>query len=182
MWHLSGIYYSMGTVRFQDGRVVSLPGWRYNLGMGFELQSSAPQEKAVRYYHPQENAARGGLPVHKIEFRESGEKIGYATFEYHNDPFPFYYVSMVFVDKPFRGRGFGGEILREINNHLDSTGKAGLLSNGVNRKNPARQMYENYGWVPVPHKPDWFAYNLPEGIDSGRIDKALYSLEKPAPN
>ena len=127
---------------------------------------------------PHEVFEREGYHAHKLELRDDkGEEIGYAEFEYYSDPFPFYYVAFISVADKYLKKGFGGNILRQVNGFLDSKGRAGLLINAVEQNDPARSMYERYGWVPVPGKKDWLAYNLPENLDDGRLEAAIYKAE-----
>jgi predicted GNAT family acetyltransferase len=127
---------------------------------------------------PPETYQESGEHVHRLELTENGEKVGYAEFDYRNDPFPFYYISLIFVDREQRQKGFGSEILRKLNKFLDEKGRAGFLINAISYKNPARNMYAEHGWELLPGKEDYYVYNLPKDLEPGRLEKALYQIRR----
>ena len=53
----------------------------------------------ISFIKPPEVFEQTGKHHHRLELTIEGEKIGYFDFEYHNDPFPFYYISFA-VLKP----------------------------------------------------------------------------------
>lgn len=126
---------------------------------------------------PPEVFEKEGYQTHKIEIKENNERIGYVEFEYYNHPFPFYYVSYVLVKDELRGRGIGRKLLEKIDNFLDTAGRAGILLNNISKSSPARDMYENHGWAPIPGKDDWLTYNLPSDLEDGRLEKAIHKIE-----
>ena len=126
---------------------------------------------------PPEVFGKEGYHTHKIEVGGDKEKIGYIEFEYYNDPFPFYYVSFLSVKSEKRGEGFGSALLEKINEFLDTKSRTGFLVNTISPDNPAKPMYEKHGWVPVSGKSGWFAYNLPDDLEEGRLEKAIYKIK-----
>ena len=128
---------------------------------------------SFEYKKPPENQEH----VHKIEMVIDGDVIGHADLEYRNDPFPFYYVSLVFIKKTFRGSGFGREVLEKINGFLDSKKKPGILANAIDIDHPAHQMYEKCGWIKIQDKEDWYSYGL-DNLNPNKIKKAVYITEE----
>ena len=116
--------------------------------------------------------------VHRIDLYVAGENIGHADLEYSSNPFPFYYFSLVFIDKKARGKHYGKNILEEVNSFLDARGRPGILFNAIDADDPGRTMYEKSGWRQIEGKINWFGYNLPQDLDTGRLEKAIYSIEK----
>jgi GNAT superfamily N-acetyltransferase len=122
----------------------------------------------LEYKKPIENSER----VHRIEMTLEGRVIGYANLEYRNDPFPFYYLKLIFI-KGYRGQGLGTQVLTEVNAFLDAKKKPGLLVNAISRTSPARRIYEKHGWVAIPGHEDWYSYGLPD-LELGQLEKAIY--------
>mgnify|MGYP001561732809 CR=1 FL=1 len=134
--------------------------------------------KKFEHFRPDEmNALEEGY-THRLELTEKGELIGFADFEYHNKPFPCYYVSIIFVREKHRGQGAGGEILDTVNTFLKGRNAAGMLVDSIDPRNPAAGMYERNGWQAIPDQNQWYTFNLPEGVASGRLAKVIYQIRK----
>ena len=76
-----------------------------------------------------------------------------------------------------KGRGFGGALIEQLNNFLDSKGKAGILRNIIDRQNPAFSIYEKRGWRPIEDHEDWLIYNPPKNLTPDRINKAIHGIQ-----
>lgn len=104
--------------------------------------------------------------------------MSFAELEYHNDPFPFFYVDFVSVEPLRRGQGFGSAVLEQVNQFLKEKAKAGLLESSISPRNPAYGLYQRHGWQPVPGADEWFSFNLPKNLPPERIQKAMQAVEK----
>lgn len=133
-------------------------------------------DKSFTHLRPPEVYSKEGEYTHRIELTADGRRVGYVDFEYRNDPFPFYYVSMIFTRQAERGKGFGKDILQQINAFLDSKKIPGFLRDVIDPENPARGMYERNGWTPIEGKELWFGYNVPLDFSKGRVNKALHEI------
>lgn len=133
--------------------------------------------KSFKHRRPLESREQAGTYTHRLELNWGGEHVGEAELVYRNDPFPFYYLFILRIEGKQQGRGFGGALVEQLNNFLDSKGKAGILRNIINHDNPACSIYENRGWQPIEGNESWFIYNPPEHLTPDRIRKAIHGIE-----
>lgn len=132
----------------------------------------------VEFLKPPEVFEKMRAYHHRLELSVHGENVGYADFEYFSNPFPFYYISFVFVRPKARNQRFGREIMTTINKFLVDKRKAGLLVCTIEAEDATAGMYERYGWQPVPGKPEWYTYNLPKQLNAGRLEQAIYQVDE----
>jgi len=132
--------------------------------------------KQFDHFKPPEMYEQEREHTHRMRLVEDGTYIGFADFEYRNDPFPFYYISMIFVKQIQRGKGFGREIIQQMNAFLDSKKIPGLLRNRIAAEHPAHDMYEHAGWTTIAGNPEWLGYHLPAHLRQGRLEKALHEI------
>ena len=113
---------------------------------------------------------------HRLDLIIDGENIGFAEMEFRNNPFPFYYIELVFVKEIMRGQGLGVKIVEKINEFLDEKGKPGILLNSISSDLAhIKTIYQNHVWKAVQGRPIYFTYKLPE-LPKGRLDKAIFEL------
>ena len=106
---------------------------------------------------------------YKVILKAGDKTIGTAELYYHEMPVPHYKVSEIYVYPDKRGKGYGSQILSSIEEKLRTENIAGLLQDVVgsyeaNAKG-AVGMYERRGWIPVPNRKNFYAYNMPDNID-----------------
>lgn len=119
------------------------------------------------YRTPAQNIERGQEPeeaTHTVHILERGKPIGDATIEYFSKPIPVYRISFMYIDPRYRGRGYGSDLTRAIEDMLKRKGKAGILRGAIDPKSPAVGMYERRGWKRVPDSLDQYVFNLPKGV------------------
>lgn len=132
----------------------------------------------ISHIRPPIERVRGGDYAHKLKLSVDQTEVGDATLLYLGSPFPLYYLSNLSIDPRYRGFGHGSYLLQGFNQFLDETGKSGLLVNSINRGNPTHQIYKRNGWLGIDNHPDWYVYNLPEGLTSDQVNRAVYNVDQ----
>lgn len=124
---------------------------------------------------PEKNFESEQEYFHSIAIVNRGRHVGDAQFFYKNDPFPYYYLSFVYINKADRGKGLGSRLIDEFNKFLDDHGKAGILVNSI-QEPELMNLYKNHGWEEVANHPDWLIYNTPSNIDPNKVSSAVARL------
>ena len=116
------------------------------------------------YQNPKNNLERDKEPIHTLELEINGKIIGTAEIEYFSKPFPFYQISHIGVDYPYKGQGYGSKMMDFIENFLREMRRAGVLLEAIDPDSPAAGMYARRGWQELPDSDGVHAYNLPKDI------------------
>jgi ribosomal protein S18 acetylase RimI-like enzyme len=132
----------------------------------------------IRHIQPEQFFESESQYSHRLELFQEKEKVGDAYLVYTSKPFPFYYIAYLEVAREARGKGYGKELVDKVNHFLESKGKAGILEDRIFKNNPAKGMYERYGWHAVPDHAGWYTYNLPEGIDDQKVHAAINRVDE----
>lgn len=128
--------------------------------MSLRKYQEAGLEPVFQYKKPKEMKDDGEIDrYHRIELAVEGVPLGYAELQYMSKPIPSFLVDMVFIKKSIRGYGFGGAIMKKINDYIISRGKTGILCNVIEEDQNAHKMYANYGWHESPRFPQRMTIN-----------------------
>ncbi len=90
-----------------------------------------------------------------------------GRFVRHNNlEVPFYLLHDFFVDRGYRGQGYGTKLLEKVNQAVLDSGRFAVAINGISPFNPAgRNFYERHGWRKVFGEDDaggyyWISFNI----------------------
>ncbi|XKT74234.1 MAG: GNAT family N-acetyltransferase [Patescibacteria group bacterium UBA2163] len=115
-------------------------------------------------------------PEKRIELIVKGECVGYAILISHQEPFRFYYVDEVFVDKKERGKSYGSKLVRKINSFLGRKNAAGILMNAIHPDDPTYNLYSNYGWQEVPEFHGYYMYGRKNHHTGKKVCEAINNI------
>lgn len=107
--------------------------------------------------------------VHRVELVGESRPVipGYAEMVYLDN---FYYVFYLRVEREWRGRGLGNEIVRATNDFLTERGRMGILRNIIKPDDPAHKIYTHNGWEPVGGQ--WHVFSAkPDKITPERVER-----------
>lgn len=106
---------------------------------------------------------------HRLKLVDSeGNLAGFAELVYFGKPVPAYYLEYMQTNPSHRGKGFGGELIEQVNAFIASKGKMGVLVDAVEEDSAARGIYERHGWQST-YIPDLLVLNPPSGITNETI-------------
>ena len=104
-----------------------------------------------------------------LEMRVDEKLVGTAEIFFHDLPIPHYKLSEIYINPDQRSHGYGAKLMKALEEKISTENVSGLLFDvvGINKANAkeADGMYERHGWIPVPGRDHYMAYNLPEGVD-----------------
>lgn len=112
---------------------------------------------------------------------EEQEFLCSMTFEFFQEPEPFYYMEYIDTPPKYQSRGFASLVLDRFIKKLDEEGRVGVLMNAISKEDgPVHGMYARHGFKPVAYsdKEEWMYYSgggrevpeevIKEMISSGR--------------
>lgn len=101
---------------------------------------------------------------HRLKLVDSeGGLAGFAELVYFGKPVPAYYLEYMQTNPSHRGKGFGVELIEQVNAFLVSKGKMGVLVDAVEPGTAAHGVYERHGWQ-ATYIPDLLIFNPPADI------------------
>ncbi|MCR4312101.1 MAG: GNAT family N-acetyltransferase [Candidatus Uhrbacteria bacterium] len=111
---------------------------------------------------------------HRLKLLDSkGELAGFAEMVYFGKPVPMYYLEYMQINESHRGKGYGGELIEQVNAFIKDKGKMGLLVNAIEEDKASHDMYLAHGWRET-YIPDLLILNPPNGLS----DDDIADLEK----
>lgn len=82
---------------------------------------------------------------------ETDEQIGEITLNDREKPIPHFMARLLHVRRTERGKGFGSQLLDEVERMSKETNKPVVLGNGISSGSQASRMYsERTGWREIP--------------------------------
>ncbi|OGZ07755.1 MAG: hypothetical protein A3D65_01475 [Candidatus Lloydbacteria bacterium RIFCSPHIGHO2_02_FULL_50_13] len=125
---------------------------------------SAEEPQQIQYISPKEALEQDESPQHRLDLFVNGEKIGSAEIDYFSKPLPLYQLSDLYVFAAHHSKGYGSQIMEQVEAWLKERKKPGVLVDAIEEDEAAHGMYARRGWQKVPHSCCLHVFNWPKKI------------------